>query len=194
MKIYQFLFLNLLAIPRSFGENICQDVTFDECDLNEGYPTDILYALDKVMCQEICQTFSNCNFFRFDLLASDNNCQFFEANYRDSCNIVAAPIYRDVNQCLLNTTRTCDKMIDETCKYSGQVIDTSTPGFITDATGCGERCKTQAGRGCLYWKFDKKNEICTTFDDDNKDRICSIVSGPEKPNIASCEGKQLPIS
>jgi len=186
MKIYQFLFLNLLAIP-SFGENICQDVTFDECDLNEGHPTDTLYALDKAMCQEICQTYSNCNFFRFDQLAQDDNCRFFEANYRDSCNIVAAPKDRDVNECLSDKEPSCDWMIDEKCRYSGQIIYESTPGTITDATDCGDMCIIYEPLGCLYWVFNKKNETCSMYNSDNTDRVCSIVSGPQEPDIASCE-------
>jgi len=187
MKIHQFLFLNLLAIPRSFGENICEDVTFDECNLDEGKPIDIRYTYDEVECQGYCQLSSSCTFFRFDLLAEIDNCIQFEINYRDSCNIVAAPINRDVNQCLSNATETCDKMIDETCKYNG-LIESSTPGFITGATDCDELCQIQAGRGCLYWEFNKNLEICTTFNSNNKDRKCSIVSGPEKPDIASCKG------
>jgi len=193
MKIFLFFFiLNLLAIPRIFGENICENVTFDECDLDEGAPTDTLFTLDSVMCQEICQSFSNCNFFRFDRTASDDNCQLFEANYRDSCNIVAAPIDRDINECLSNTENTCDKMIEETCQYSGKEIYSSTPGTITDATDCGDVCDDFEDLGCSYWKFDKANETCTLFDSD--DRSCNILSGPEEPNIESCEGEWFCIN
>jgi len=188
MKIFLFLFLNLLAIPRSFGENICQDVTFDECNLEEGRPTDTLFTVDSIMCQDICQSFTNCNFFRFNRTATqpDNNCQFFEANYRDSCNIVAAPIDRDVNECLSNTDNTCDKMIEETCQYSGNVIYDATPGTITDAADCGDLCIDFEQLECRYWKFDKNNETCTLYDSD--DRSCNILSGPEEPSIESCEG------
>ena len=74
------------------GEGICTDVTISNCDLEDGSLIDSLDALDSIMCQDLCHSFSNCHFFRFEKSSSEENCQLFESSYRESCEIVAAPV------------------------------------------------------------------------------------------------------
>jgi len=185
MKSYLLpVLVSMSIILRCEGEGICKDVTVSNCDLEDGSLIDSLDALDSIMCQDLCHSFSNCHFFRFDKSSNDENCQLFESSYRETCKIVAAPIYRDVNECLTSTDETCDKIITETCDYLGTKIYTTPPGSTLDSNSCDELCIDYERLDCTYWSFDKDEKQCTLYD--SMESECSFLSGPELPSIESC--------
>ena len=181
---YLPLLVCINIIQRCEGDGICKDVTVSNCDLEDGSLIDSLYALDSIMCQDLCHSFSNCHFFRFDKSSSEENCQLLESSYRETCKLVAAPIYRDVNVCLTSTDETCDKIIEETCVYLGAEIYTTPPGSTLDSDACDELCIDYERLDCSYWMFNKEEKQCSLYE--SMDRDCSFVSGPELPSIESC--------
>jgi len=139
---------------------------------------------DSIMCQDLCHSFSNCHFFRFEKSSSEENCMLFESSYRETCKIVAAPIHRDVNACLTSTDETCDKIISESCEYLGEEIYTTPPGSTLDSDSCDELCIDYERLDCSHWMYNKVEKQCTLYDSSDSD--CSFISGPEQPSIESC--------
>jgi len=184
-----FLSALVYSIQRCHGDSNCTDVTISGCDVQDGTLIVTVDSLDVIMCQQFCQKYQTCKFFRFDHNSTSQNCGLFESNYRESCKRVAAPIHRNVNDCLTSPDETCENMIGENCTLQGDAIHTTPSGSVLDANQCNALCELYERYNCSHWQFDKVEMQCSLYD--SKEADCASISGPQFPNIEECKKNVL---
>ena len=79
---------------RCLPADVCKDVTFSGCPIENAHKIKKRYSSDAVSCQSACAYNEDCKYFRF----KDNvnhGCSILSEDYRQDCNIFAAPVVRN---------------------------------------------------------------------------------------------------
>ena len=87
--------------------------------------------------------------------------------------------------CLEMDLNTCDKILEEECKFHGDII--LNQSNIINANHCQQLCKQFEVVGCHYWVFQENIEgmyDCLLLSSDA--RSCTKIGGPKFPNIKDC--------
>ena len=81
-----------------------------------------------------------------------------------------------------SSEETCDRIIEENCEYSGEVIYEAPPGSIRTPEYCQALCAEFAR--CVDWSYIGGSKICYLYDSD--ERMCQGLGGPQQPSITEC--------
>ena len=90
---YFTLFYFYFNLFRCLAADVCKDVSFSECPIKTAHKIKKGIQTDVTSCQSACAYKQNCNYFRFTEYGI-HKCSFLEEDYRQDCNVFAAPVVR----------------------------------------------------------------------------------------------------
>jgi len=168
-------------LSRVIGDDECKDVTVGDCELQKEQIILRTLISDASLCQFFCNTLTDCSVFQFN--ESNSNCTLLKEDYRQECKSSGGPMDKPITSCLEVDLYTCDRIMEENCEFSGDVILELPIGSIADANHCQELCEEFSVMGCNHWSFDINK--CTLLS--SGERNCTIIGGPKSPSMEECK-------
>merc|ERR1712037_288837 len=166
-KMYtSLIFLALILVSVSAGNNPCEGITLDNCEVtNDMIVGSHPYHLD--VCHLLCTLDDECLFWRHDLTKQETNeeCLFLSTDYHQDCDTLAGPVDVDIGACLAVDKDSCFSVIGEKCDYTGERMEDFEfgPGETSSIQDCKEIAKTLEAYGVTHFVFLAATEECHLY-------------------------------